>query len=247
MNDETAQPDEAHERGFPSIAGVGYWTLSLASETMRWSPELSRLYNLPHVDEPPLGYGSTRIAGEHWDDVHQAFLDCTEAGIPYDIEIELELDDGIRRWVRLIGEPVRNSVGDIIGARGAVQDIDHHRRAANSWRRKALILEQVAVARGDIVLLLSWDGKLVYATAESLRVTTFDAYDLIEELGAQLPGHEDQSLEERLAECAAPGEIVEIELHLDQSIAAKLHPAPDGLIVHLEAVTPEPDEPMSLS
>ena len=106
------------------MAAIGGWELDPRPEPseITWTEELYRLHDLPTDVSLDL---ETILDCHHPDDrrrvrtiVERAL--ATETG--YDVESRLVSDGGDTRWVRLFGEPVRES-DELVAYRGAVQDV----------------------------------------------------------------------------------------------------------------------------
>ena len=234
-NDELDETDEAHARGFQTVPGVGFWTMSLTSQTMRWTPELSRIYGLPHMDEVPFGHGATRLPKSYWDDVKNAFENCIEAGAPYDILVQIERDPGDFRWVRLTGEAIRDDHGDIIGARGAVFDIHALKARLDLAAARIDALESVVDAAGVPLLEIDDEDTIRYGNgaAASLFDTPSEAL-----LGSALTSLEEQTgpgLVEGVSKARSEGGVHEVEVHIEGALrTARCLRIAAGVLVHLD-------------
>jgi diguanylate cyclase (GGDEF)-like protein/PAS domain S-box-containing protein len=110
------------------IAGLGYWSFNTARGPCQWSDECFRITGIaPGVD--PLHYQQlSRLV--HPDD-RPHLKDRIDAalhdGKTFEIEIRLFSLDGDLRWIRLIGQPVRNEIGLICGLHGTVMEVTHRK------------------------------------------------------------------------------------------------------------------------
>ncbi|WP_226482067.1 PAS domain S-box protein [Natrinema amylolyticum] len=137
------------------LAGIGGWELDVSTEpnAVSLTDGLRRLYDLPlDADVGP------RLASSfpHPDD-RQAVLETVDAaledGESYEIEHRMRTAEGDERWVRSIGEPVREAghrsdgsppSADIVGVRGTIQDITEH-------KERELALESLHSAARDLL------------------------------------------------------------------------------------------------
>jgi PAS domain S-box-containing protein/putative nucleotidyltransferase with HDIG domain len=115
---------------FESLAGMGTWTLDLATSDLAWSPGMYVLFDVdPETTGPVLQEViATRI---HPDD--RALLEDINARAlaeaqPIPAEYRIQLRDGGVRWVRAVGEQVLDEAGDAVALRGFVQDITDSKR-----------------------------------------------------------------------------------------------------------------------
>jgi len=106
------------------IAAIGGWELDLTGSEpeMTWTDELYRLHGVAPDTDIDL---ETAVAFYHPDDreqIREYFRRAVEVGESYDMEVRLETDESLR-WVRAIGEPVRDGDGEVVRVRGSIQDI----------------------------------------------------------------------------------------------------------------------------
>jgi len=106
------------------IATIGGWELDLTGSEpeMTWTDELYRLHGVSPDTEIDL---ETAVAFYHPDDrgrIREYFRRAVEVGESYDIEVRLGTEESVR-WVRAIGEPVRDDDGEIVRVRGSIQEI----------------------------------------------------------------------------------------------------------------------------
>ncbi|WP_436908273.1 PAS domain S-box protein [Halosimplex marinum] len=105
------------------IASIGGWELDLTGDEpeMTWTDELYRLHGVsPDTDIDV----ETAVEFYHPDDrerIREYFRRAVEVGESYDMEVRLGTDESVR-WVRAIGEPVRED-GEVVRVRGSIQDI----------------------------------------------------------------------------------------------------------------------------
>ncbi|WP_135364851.1 PAS domain S-box protein [Halosimplex halophilum] len=105
------------------IASIGGWELDLTGDDpeMTWTDELYRLHGVSPDTDIDL---ETAVEFYHPDDreqIREYFRRAVEVGESYDMEVRLGTDESVR-WVRAIGEPVRED-GEVVRVRGSIQDI----------------------------------------------------------------------------------------------------------------------------
>ncbi|WP_136717265.1 PAS domain S-box protein [Halorientalis salina] len=123
------------------LAHVGGWEFDAASETHRWTDEVYRIHGLPQDYELT---HSEWIEFYHPDDralIEDVVERCITDGEPYDLEIRVILPSGETRWLRTRGQPWYDD-DEIIGARGAVQDITDRKRHEEELERQRTLLER---------------------------------------------------------------------------------------------------------
>ena len=104
------------------IANVGSWEVGLEADIAQWSDEVYRIHGLPLDTAVGVHEAIEFYHPADRDSIREAFETLTRTGEPYDLELRLIRADGEMRWIRTRGEPWYED-GDIVGARGTIQDI----------------------------------------------------------------------------------------------------------------------------
>jgi len=111
------------------IAHVGSWRLDLASNEVKWSDELYKMYGFdPSLPPPPYTEHQKLFAPESWERLSTALQRTSETGIPYELELETLREDGSHGWMWVHGETILDASGVTVGLRGAAQDITDRKR-----------------------------------------------------------------------------------------------------------------------
>ncbi|QLH76503.1 PAS domain S-box protein [Halosimplex rubrum] len=146
------------------IAAIGGWELDLtgAEPEMTWTDELYRLHGVPPDTDIDL---ESAVGFYHPDDreeIRDYFRRAVEVGESYDMEVRLGTDESLR-WVRAIGEPVRDDDGEVVRVRGSIQDITEQ-------KERELALESLHEATRDLlgVETDTETAELVVDTAQSV-------------------------------------------------------------------------------
>jgi diguanylate cyclase (GGDEF)-like protein/PAS domain S-box-containing protein len=163
-----------------TVAGVGSWSLDVASSQLAWSDEAYRIFGLA------LGTPLTMeafVSCIHPDD-REAVLSAwstTLTGAPYDIEHRI-VADGQTKWVHERAEVHFSPEGVALAGLGTVQDITE-RKVAEEARQESEDRFRNTLEHAPIgMALISPDGKFVqvnqafcnivgYATEELLNLT----------------------------------------------------------------------------
>ena len=144
------------------LGRIGAWEVSLPEGRTFWSDEVRALHEVASDFVPTVDNGLTFYTLETREHLRTHFLRCVTEGVPFDIEAQIESARGRRLWVRVMGEAVRNSVGEIVRVQGAFQDIEESKRAAQE-------LIEARVLHTNLVN--SIDGIVWEAAAGTLKFT----------------------------------------------------------------------------
>ncbi len=137
---ETERRREAEEKLIKSqinfeeaqeIAHLGSWEFDFASNDLRWSKEMFRLFELEgHPSESLYEAFRSKIYPEDLANLDKCIQRSLETGESYLIEERVACRDGSTRYLACIGEPIRDLDGHITGLRGTSQDVTPHKQAA---------------------------------------------------------------------------------------------------------------------
>ncbi|MFD1564724.1 PAS domain S-box protein [Haloarchaeobius amylolyticus] len=121
------------------LANVGAWELDVSTTPAElwWTDEVYRIHGLSPEQEVDLEDG---ISFYHPED-RSRIREAIEDGEPYDLRLRIEPEDGERRWVRTICDPVQTD-GEVVALRGAFQDITERIEYERDLERQR---EQLAV------------------------------------------------------------------------------------------------------
>lgn len=112
------------------IARLGSWRLDLATDEVVWSEELYKIYGLdPRLPPPPYTEHRKLFTKASWDILSAALNHTAATGAPYELELETTLQEGHTGWMWVHGKPVMDESGNIVGLRGAAQDITERKLA----------------------------------------------------------------------------------------------------------------------
>jgi diguanylate cyclase (GGDEF)-like protein/PAS domain S-box-containing protein len=114
------------------IARLGTWRLDLATNQVVWSEELYKMYGFnPSIPPPPYTEHMKLFTPESWDNLSTALEQTSTLGTPYELELETVTKGGLNGWMWVRGEAIKDSKGNIIGLRGAAQDITERKKNEN--------------------------------------------------------------------------------------------------------------------
>jgi PAS domain S-box-containing protein len=185
-----------------------------------------------------LGHTAQSLAGGRWielvhpdhrDTTVQRWLQAAAAGSSYEDIYPLRRADGQYRWIRSIGEPLRDAGGRIAHWYGVVIDIEGRKRAEDELRRSEAFLAQAQ--RLTLTGSLWWEvatGEVIWSD-ETFRVLDFPRQTKpTVELALTRVHPEDLAfVRETVDRSAREGANIDLELRLLM---------PDGSIKHVHVV-----------
>ncbi|MBI5584788.1 MAG: PAS domain S-box protein, partial [Deltaproteobacteria bacterium] len=88
----------------------------------------ARIHDLEPPQEISVPFGLDFFHGEWRRELEKAVREAGENGRPFDLELEMVTAKGMRKWVRILGYPIRLD-GRVIRVRGTIQDVTERKRA----------------------------------------------------------------------------------------------------------------------
>ncbi len=157
------------------IGGVGSWERDLATDTLTWSTEASRLLGV-EPDEMPRTLVQF-LAFVHPEDRTRTARNVEEmvSGDPAPIDYRIVRADGAERVVHEVSEVIRDEQGVPRKHIGATEDITERVAAEGERARMASAVAQTS----DGVFIFDPDTKVVYANSAASRMYGYSADDLV--------------------------------------------------------------------
>ncbi len=146
-------------------ARLGGWSVRLDDGELRWSSRAARLNEVLPGMRIDLTQAIGFVAPEFRGRTEAALQRCIEHGIPFDEELQVLREDGQRRWVRAIGEAVRDDAGRIVELQGSYQDIDERKLIESHLSRSLRRFAELADAMPLVVWSADGNGRVDFVNA----------------------------------------------------------------------------------
>lgn len=124
------------------MAKVGGWEYHIDAQKIEWSKEVYDIHELSPDFTPTLDSILEPYLPEYRNALLNAIDNVITAKTSYDLELILRTNTGKYKWVRSIGRPVLNNHNQVIGLRGAVQDIDDKKTKELELQRSTNIISE---------------------------------------------------------------------------------------------------------
>ena len=151
------------------MTGVGGWELDLATDELRWTAEVDRIYGFS-PDYEPTDEALDPFLSEDAAALESAMDRAIGTGDGYDLELRLRRADGELRWVRARGEADREG-GETVALRGALQDVTERKRRERELERYEAVVETI----DDAVYVLDERGRFEFVNEAFLELTGYEA------------------------------------------------------------------------
>lgn len=190
------------------LANIGAWELDVREEPydLRWTDEVARIYGLEPSPDVGLAKSLESYHPEDQRALRLAIERAIETGEPYELELRLDPagEDADRRWVRTIGEPVREN-GEIVKLQGSIQDITERKRRERDLRETKRRLE------------LALEGTNTGIWELNVETNDLDWNDTLQQIVGLEPGEFEGTYEEFI-ERVHPEDVPRIEAALERAI-----------------------------
>jgi len=148
---ERKEAELALEKSFSTLqkaqktGKIGNWSFDIESEKIYWSDEIYHIYNRDIELGPPSYQEFQLMIKKKHSGTDQSLLQHIEEAIkygkPYDLEIKLDTEKP--KYIRYIGQAVKNEEGEIVGLEGTLQDITESKLAQEKALSKTKQLDDI--------------------------------------------------------------------------------------------------------
>lgn len=225
------------------VARLGAWEFDLGRQKVVWSDVVADIHGMPAGFSPGLQEALSFYVEPDRSRMARAVMDCQQAGTPFDCELVLQpAAGGALRWVRSIGEAVRDSDGRITHLRGACQDITERKSNLLEIQRLADRLSATLESIPDPFVAVGVDWRVQLANGAFERLVQHPGEEI---LGQALP----DLLSASVADCGfldhcreaiasqEPVEFEAVERLAGNRFEVRLFPVEDGLTIHARDIT----------
>ena len=146
--------DQQRSRELLHVAGrmalIGGWSVDLRAGVVSWSDEICALHEVPPGTRSSLDDALRFYPAEHRAPLRAQLRRCIEQGEPLDFEMPFVGAQGTSRWVRVVGEAVRDASGAVVGVQGAQQDVTAAHAATRALAESRTKLAALIAAIPDL-------------------------------------------------------------------------------------------------
>ncbi|RZI85379.1 MAG: PAS domain-containing sensor histidine kinase [Rubrivivax sp.] len=162
------------------VGRLGGWQVELPGRQTHWSNEVFRLLGHPLGKAPELGSVYPMYVEGDGARVRAVFEACAADGTPFDEEVQLQ-GEGATRWLRVVGEAVRDGDGRILRVHGALQDIDGFKQTELALARSQAEWRLLSDSLPMMVWVADTAGGITYSNRYMLEYLASDEASLIGE------------------------------------------------------------------
>ncbi|MGD0141528.1 MAG: PAS domain S-box protein [Rhizomicrobium sp.] len=162
-----------------NLAGVGYWKLDVATQAIKWSKGLFRIYGLPEGRQPDL---ESAMAAVHPEDIERAYDLLHQAiaeGRDYSSQARVRRPDGSWRLLKNQSVCLRDKAGAVVTVLGTILDVTDIQHATETPYLSDARYRLLAENATEIILELTTDGFISFVTPTCRTVLGYEPHELI--------------------------------------------------------------------
>jgi diguanylate cyclase (GGDEF)-like protein/PAS domain S-box-containing protein len=174
------QQREEHLKQAEMLAQMGHVTWDEDYRTPKWSEGVYRIVGLDPTGPVPRYEDRAKLfSPESWARLDDAIQRAFATGEPYNLELQVVRPDGSLRWVRALGEGVRNDIGRVHRLISTLQDITEQKQAEMTLRdneeRFRATFEQAAVG----ILHVSFEGRILRCNKRFAEIVGYSPDEVV--------------------------------------------------------------------
>jgi diguanylate cyclase (GGDEF)-like protein/PAS domain S-box-containing protein len=222
-------------------AHIGSWTMDLPGKRLMPSDECAAILSVAAGTSITVEEMVTRYMPEWRSNIVELIQDCRQDGTPFDAEMRIVAAARTPKWVRTVGEAVRDESGNIVRLQGVLQDISAQKQAQRETLRLAMRLTTTLASITEAFVTLDRQCCFTYLNQEGERLLQRSTGEMLGK--AIWQGFSDdagQRLKQQLEKSLATNHRVEFEDFyptLNQWLEVRAYPFAEGLAVYFRDVS----------
>lgn len=221
-------------------ARIGGWIVDMATGKIRLTHAMFDIFEIPVCEVITIDEGLTFCTDRSRKTLNDATRLCYKNGTPFDKEVQIRTRLGHLRWVRIIGQAVRDESNQIVQLQGGLQDITASHQAMEQIQqfaeRQARVFESITDA--FFTLDREWRFTYVNRRSEELLENNRDAL-LGNTLWEMFPAALDSEFEHQYRHAVSTDESVSFEAYytpLNNWLEVSAYPSDGGLAVYFRSI-----------
>ncbi|MCF8228605.1 MAG: PAS domain S-box protein, partial [Bacteroidales bacterium] len=169
--EELIRHNQERLREAEKIGKMGHVDWIVAEQRSYWSDEVFEIYER----DPKLGVPAyEEIMNLHQPEdaarLEKAVIDALQKGKDYDLDLVALMPSGKKKYLHVIGKPVKDANGDVTNIKGIVQDITERKLTEEELRIKDKSIE----SSHNAIALVDLDNKLTYVNPAFLQMWGYE-------------------------------------------------------------------------
>jgi diguanylate cyclase (GGDEF)-like protein/PAS domain S-box-containing protein len=170
--EEALRESEAKLREAQEIAQVGSWEWCIASDTHRWSDELSRILGRDQTaPEPRLSEFLTYVHPDDRKRMTDTITSASKTGKPFHVECRITRLDGEERIIEARGRGYLGEDSSPVRMAVAIHDITGRKRIEHRLEAASLYARSLFEANVDPLITININGEIIDINEATVRVS----------------------------------------------------------------------------
>jgi len=159
-------------------AGVGGWSVELATNALFWSQQTRRIHEVASDYVPTVEKALGFYTPESRTIIERELQQCIRDGNSYDVELQIDTANGRRVWVRAVGEPYLEGQ-TVTRIFGAFQDITVRKEAELALVAQHELMRVTLDSIGDAVITTDSFGLVQWLNPVAAQLTGWKIDDAL--------------------------------------------------------------------
>ena len=224
-----------------ATTAIGGWMLDRSTQVIHLSMETRRLLELPPDRPLNLRTGLGLYPPEHRATVTRATHAALHHARPFQVDVDIHTTSGRRLHVRKLGKPLMDDYGNILGLRGALQDLTDIKAAERQARRLSQRLETTLESIADAFFLVDPAWRFTYLNREAERQLNCRREQILGRVAWEVfPEALGTAFEANYRHAMAKRDPVVFEAYfapVETWFEARAYPSEEGLAVYFRDIT----------
>lgn len=160
------------------VANIGGWEFDVKSQKALWTDQIYKIYGLDKKKEPNLTESISFYAPHEQERIKKHVENSIEKAIPFNAKFEFIDARGNHKWVRAIGEPVLDAIGQVVKLIGTFQDITAEHQLELERKSQARRLQNLFEVVPELVCIADYQGFLKEINPEWTKLLGYSEKEL---------------------------------------------------------------------
>ncbi len=158
------------------ISMIGSWEYEPKTKRFHWSNEMYRIFGQDSDEKNPTFRNIKKMMSrKDWVELDKALSKATQEGVPFQLNVKLNLQNGTNKTVIIICQPDFKKTGEMFSLKGTIQDISTLKIAEDKLQNLNLSLEEKVEERtSELMHSLEREKKISDLKSNFVSITSHE-------------------------------------------------------------------------
>ncbi|MGM0560738.1 MAG: PAS domain S-box protein [Pseudomonadota bacterium] len=224
-------------------ARLGGWRAEYNPPRITWTPVTAEIHEVSPDFQPSYETALSFYVPEDRERMQRLFQECAQSGRAFDETLQIVTQKDRRVWLRVIGEPERDSQGNVTALQGAIQDISEQVKERDRSEGLSRRLGDMLESMSDAFFTLDRDWRFTYLNGQAELMLERSRTELLgQNVWTEFPAAVGTAFDREYSRAFRDQETVRfLEYYppLEKWFEVNAYPSSDGLAVYFRDVTSE--------